>query len=253
MKKFIIELAEKTGKFLLKNFRKSPDLFRLRGTTKEIVTKYDKQSDRIIVDALSKKFPDYNILTEESSPRNKGSDFTWIVDPLDGSSNFAVGNPFFAVSIALLHHEKPVLGVAYAPFLKELFVAEEGAGALLNGKAIHVSAVKALGKSYFVWCEAAGSSLRMSRINANIQPKIKDLRKLGAGSLECAWIACGRAEAYVTTAIEPWDVAAGVILVMEAGGKVTDFKGKAWKPVRSDAVLSNGKIHNKVLEIIKTR
>lgn len=250
MKKSIIELSEKAGKFLLENFRKDSDLFRLRGTTKEIVTKYDKMSDKMLIDGLSKKFPDYNILTEESGLRDKKSDFTWIVDSLDGSSNFAVGNPFFAVSIALLHRGKPVLGVAYAPFLKELFVAEEGSGSLLNGKAIHVSDVEQLDKSYVVWCEATGGNLRMSRINANIQPKIKDLRKLGAGSLECAWVACGRADAFIVTQVEPWDATAGAMLVLEAGGKLTDFKGKSWKPVRSDAVFSNGKIHDKILEVI---
>ena len=250
MKKFIIELSKKAGKFLLENFRKDSDLFRLRGTTKEIVTKYDKASDKMLVDALSKKFPDYNLLTEESGFRDKKSDFTWIVDSLDGSSNFAVGNPFFAVSIALVHHNKPILGVAYAPFLKELFVAEEGSGALLNSKAIHVSYIDQLDKSYFVWCEATGGHLRMSRINANIQPKVKDLRKLGAGSLECAWVACGRADAFVVTQVEPWDVVTGTVLVSEAGGKVTDFKGNAWKPKRSDVVFSNGKIHDKILEIV---
>ena len=251
MKKFVIDLSKRAGNLLLKNFRKDYDLFRLRGTSKEIVTKYDKMSDEMIVKALIKKFPEYNIITEESGLRNKNSEFTWIVDSLDGSSNFAAGNPFFSISIALLHYDKPILGVAYAPFLKELFVAEEGKGSLLNGKIIHVSDIEKLEKSYFVWCEGAGSNLQMSKINSILHPIIKDLRKLGSGSLECAWVASGRAEVYVTTQIEPWDVAAGVILVLEAGGKVTNFKGDDWKPVRTDFISSNTKVHNDIIEIMK--
>lgn len=251
MKKFVIDLSKRAGNLLLENFRQDYGLFRLRGTSKEIVTKYDKMSDEMIVQALSKKFPEHNILTEESGLRNKNSEFTWIVDSLDGSSNFASGNPFFSTSIALLHHDKPILGVSYAPFLKELFVAEEGRGSLLNGKVIHVSEIEKLEESYFVWCEGAGGNLRMSRINSVIHPIVKDLRKLGSGSLECAWVACGRAEAYLTTQIEPWDVAAGVILVLEAGGKVTNFIGDDWKPVRTDFICSNGKVHDEVLEIMK--
>ena len=251
MKKFAVQLVKKTGKFLLKNFRKDYSLSRLRGVAKEVVTKYDKKSDEIIVKAISKKYPSYNLLTEESGFRNKNSDFTWIVDSLDGSSNFSVGNPFFSVSIALLHLDKPIFGVAYAPYLKELFMVEEGKGTLLNGKRIHVSKIKELKKSYLLSCEGGEKdNVRISRINSKLHPRVKDVRKLGSAAIESAWVSCGRVEAYITTKINPWDVAAGVIFVTEAGGRVTDFNGKPWKPVKDDFVFSNGKIHRKILRLI---
>lgn len=251
MKKFTVELAKKAGNFLLKNFRKDRGILRIRDMSKEIVTKYDKMSDRMIREAINKKFPDYNILTEESGLKDKNSEFTFVVDPLDGSSNFAIGNPFFAVSIALLHHDKPIFGVTYAPFLKELFIVEEGKGAFLNNKRIHVSDVENLEKSYLVSCEGGErSNIRISMINAALHPRVKDLRKLGSGAIESAWVACGRGEAFITTKIEPWDIGTGVILVAEAGRKITDFNGKPWKPVKTDVVFSNGKVHDKILKVI---
>jgi len=252
MEKFAVDLVDKAGNFLLKNFRKDYELLGMRGLVKEVTTKYDKICDELIVKAISRKFPNYNLLTEESGFLNKNSEFTWVVDSLDGSGNFAVGNPFFSVSLALSHLDKPIFGVIFAPFLKELFIAEEGKGALLNGKTVSVSKIENLNECYIVSCEGGEkSNLRISKINANLHPKVKDVRKLGSAALECAWVACGRAESYITLSIEPWDIAAGVIIVKEAGGKVTDFKGNPWKPKKSDVIFSNGKIHNKILEINK--
>jgi myo-inositol-1(or 4)-monophosphatase len=252
MKRFITQLTRKVGKFLLKNFRKDYSMLGLRGVAKEVVTKYDRISDEMIVKAISKKYPDYNIMTEESGFKDKNSEFTWMVDSLDGSSNFAVGNPFFSVSIALLHYDKPILGVIYAPFLKEMFIAEEGKGTLLNGKIAHVSGIEELSESYILSCEGGEkNNIRISRINSKLHPRVKDLRKLGSAALESAWVACGRAEAYLTTKIDPWDVAAGVIIVEEAGGKITDFKENVWKPIKTDVIMSNSKIHNKILSMIR--
>ena len=251
MKKFTIDLAKRVGRFLVKNFRKDYSLLSIRGVAKEIATKYDKMSDELIVKALEKKTPDYNIMAEESGTKDKKSEYTWYVDSLDGSSNFAVGNPLFSISIALLHDNRPILGVAHAPFLKETFVAEEGKGTLLNNREVHVSDVKTIGRSYILTCEGkAKDNVRISRINSILHPKVKDLRKLGSAALESGWISCSRADAYLTTEIDPWDVASGVIFVEEAGGKVTDFKGKDWRPVKTDVFMSNGKIHDKILRMI---
>jgi myo-inositol-1(or 4)-monophosphatase len=251
MKRFTIELTRRVGKSLLKNFRKDYSLLSIRGVAKEIATKYDKMSDELIVKALTKKTPSYNIMAEESGFKDNKSEYTWFVDSLDGSSNFAVGNPLFAISIALLNNNKPILGVAHAPFLKETFVAEEGKGTLLNGGIVHVSDIKNLERSYILTCEGkAKDNVRISRVNSILHPKTKDLRKLGAAALECGWVSCGRADAYLTTEIDPWDVAAGVLFVEEAGGKVTDFNGKKWKPVKTDFFMSNSKIHDKILRMI---
>jgi len=251
MKKFTIDLTRRAGRFLLKNFRKDYSILSIRGVAKEVATKYDKMSDNLIVKALEKKTPTYNIMTEESGFRDKKSEYTWIVDSLDGSSNFAVGNPLFSISIALLQDNKPILGVAHAPFLKETFVAEEGKETLLNGRTVHVSDIDILEKSYILTCEGkAKDNVRISRINSILHPRVKDLKKLGSAALESGFVSCSRADAYLTTSIDPWDVAAGVIFVEGAGGKVTDFNGKEWRPVKTDVIMSNGKMHDKILGII---
>lgn len=253
MKEFTIDLSKEAGRFLLKNFRKDYSLLSIRGIAKEVATKYDKMSDDLIVKALIKKTPDYSIMTEESGLRDKKSEYTWIVDSLDGSSNFVVGNPLFAVSIALMHNDKPILGVAHAPFLKETFVSEEGKGTLLNDRIVHVSDIENLEKSYILTCEGKEkNNIRIGRINTILHPGVKDVKKLGSAALESGFVCCSRADGYLTTMIDAWDVAAGVILVEEAGGKVTDFNGKEWKPVKMDVAMSNGKIHDKILEKIKT-
>lgn len=253
MKDFAVELTGKASCYLLKNFGKDPDLISKRGIAKEITTKYDKEMDKLLIKGISEKYPDHNILTEESGFINKRSEYTWIVDSLDGSSNFAIGNPFFSVSVAFMRNKELLFGVINAPFLKELFVAEKGKGAFLNGKRIRVSDVAEFGKSYFLSCEGGEkTNRRIAEINSVFHPKVKDLRKLGSGALEGAWVACGKAEAYITTNIFHWDVASSVLLVREAGGKVTDFRGKAWEAKQSDIVFSNGKIHERVLGLIKT-
>ncbi len=252
MRDFAIELAEKSGQYLLENFRKELSLIPMRGVSKEITTRYDRENDRFIIEEISGAYPEHNILTEESGFIDKRSEYTWIVDSLDGSGNFALGNPFFAVSIALMKGSELILGVIAAPYLKELYTAEKGKGAFLNGRKIHVSEVEELSQSYMVSCEGGErSNERIAGINALLHPKIKDLRKLGSAALEGAWVASGRAEAYITTSIYPWDIASAVLLVKEAGGEVTDFNGRSWELKKSDIILSNGKIHDEIVEIMR--
>ena len=251
MKQFAIRTAKKAGIYLLENFRKHKNLAEKRGLAKEITTKYDKVSDALIIKEINKRYPKHNILTEESGFIDKKSEYTWIVDSLDGTTNFSNSNPFFSVSIALMKNNELLLGVIYAPFLKELFVAEKGKGSFLNGKRIHATDTSDIKQSYFLSCEGGDkTNRRISKINAKIHGRSKDMRKLGAASLEGAWVACGRAEAYIVTEISEWDVASAVLLVKEARGKVTDFKGKEWKAKKSDLIFSNEKIHSKILNTI---
>ncbi len=245
-------IAREAGTYLLEHFRKDDSLAGRRGTAKEITTRYDKGSDRIIVGAIEKQYPAHNILTEESGRRDKRSAYTWIVDSLDGSSNFANGNPFFAVSIALVKNAGLELGVVYAPFLDEMYVAEKGKGATLNGKRIHVSDTADIAKTYLLACEGGDkSNERLAGLMASLHPIVKDMRKLGSAALEGCYVGCGRAEAYVTFSIDSWDIAAAALIVREAGGRVTDFSGRKWPIRRSDAVMSNGKVHEEILKYLK--
>lgn len=252
MKSFASHLAKQAGLYLLQHFRKDPSLLQKRGLAKEVSTVYDKESDALITQAIVKEYPTHNLLTEESGFIDKKSQFTWIVDSLDGTSNFSVGNPFFAVSLAVLHKTDLVLGVVYAPFLHELYVAEQGKGAQCNSHPLSVSHIAEMQQSYAVACEGgAKSNERLAQMHAHIHPQLKDMRKLGSAALEGAFVASGRAEFYVTFAIPFYDVAAAILLVQEAGGKVTDFTGKHWKPETSDILMSNGLVHNQVLQHLK--
>ncbi len=240
--------AKKAGKFLLENFKKDELLFAERQMSKEIVTRYDIESDKIIKKELENAFPEHNLMTEESGVIDKDNEYTWIVDSLDGTGNFASGNPFFSVSIALSKRNKVILGVVYAPYLDELYFAEKNKGAFLNGKKISVSTIGKISDSYIVTCEGGSkNNKRLAEIYSNIYPKIKDMRKLGSAAIEGGFVASGRADGYITLQIDPWDVAATVLITKEAGGKATDFNGNPWRVERSDLVISNTALHDDIL------
>ncbi|MEM5834772.1 MAG: inositol monophosphatase family protein [Candidatus Aenigmatarchaeota archaeon] len=246
-----ISFAKRAGLLLLKDFRKVKE-YSKRGHSKAIKTIYDKASENLIKKLISAKYPEHSILSEETGYVEKDSKYLWVVDPLDGTGNFVNGNPLFSVSIAFLENNKLKYGAIYFPVSNETFFAERGKGAFLNGKRIFVSKIDKLEKSYFVTCEGVEKSKkRKAKLYSTIISKAVDIRKLGSGSLECAWVASGRAEAYLTFKVPPWDVAAGVLLVEEAGGRVTDFKGREWSLRQCDFLASNSLVHEKVLKLLK--
>jgi myo-inositol-1(or 4)-monophosphatase len=251
LKEFMVTLAKNAGSVLMKYFQRDQELLNLRSTAKEAVTKYDKGVDQIIIEKIRKTYPDHSLLTEESGYQEANPDWLWIVDSLDGTGNFANHNPFFSVCLALVHQGKLTLGVIYAPAINELYLAEKGKGAYLNQKRILVSNIQELQKSYLLYCEGGDKDrIRTGTILHEVYPKVIDIRKLGSASLETAWVAAGRGEAYFTTKIKPWDVAAGVLLVREAGGQVTDFKGNPWRQECGDFIFSNKHVHYTLLELI---
>ncbi|MCD6247687.1 MAG: inositol monophosphatase [Candidatus Diapherotrites archaeon] len=242
--------AKKAGLLLLKEFRKKQ--LSARFSPKEAKSTYDKASELLIKKLIKKKYPEHSILAEETGYEERDASYLWIVDPLDGTSNFINGNPFFAVSIALQIKGKLSYAAIYAPFLKEFFFASRNEGAFLNGKRITVSAVSDLKRSYLVACEGSIKNRRkIAEIWHSLILNSIDLRKLGSAALECAWVASSRADAFITTGIPAYDVAAGVLLVEEAGGKVSDFKAKPWKPKKTNFIASNGKLHKKLVRILK--
>lgn len=251
MKTFIKNLTKKAGDYLETNFKKEKGLINLRTTSKEAALKHDRITDKMMIKEIKNSFPDHGILTEESGFIKGKSDWLWIVDSLDGTGNFANHNPLFSVCVALLYKNDLRFGAVFAPALKEFYFAQKGKGAFLNGKRIKVSEIEKIKESYVVYCEGnEKNKKRLARIINNIYPKVKDLRKIGSAGIETAWVAAGKADAYFTTRIDPWDVAAGVLLVKEAGGKISDFKGHPWQVVQSDLLFTNKKLHNKILRLI---
>ena len=248
MTEYAVELTKKAGTILLQGFKSLAFIKNESKDPRHLVTKFDLESEKIIIGGIKRKYPHHNILSEEAGIINKGSYYTWIVDPLDGTGNFTKKNPFFSISIALQYKKEIILGVVYAPALGELYSGEKGKGAFLNNTQITVSSTKELNRSSIVSCEGSDRNImRCVKLFRGIRPFVLDMRKLGSAAIESAWVACGRAEAYVVTKINPWDIAAGVILVKEAGGNVTDFKGRSWNLNKSDLILSNGKLHEELL------
>jgi myo-inositol-1(or 4)-monophosphatase len=255
MDKFIKQIGRKAGEMLLRGFKFDAKIVKQRSSDKGFHTKYDFNVEKFLIKEIKKKYPDHSILGEEFGEDKKDSEYFWILDPLDGTNNFVNHNPFFSVSIALLKNNQPILAYIYAPFLKEEYFAQKGKGAFRNGKKTIVSSEKKLTSSYLYYCEGGERSLegkkRVGKIINNLYPKLRGIRKLGAASIECGWVASGRIEGYFSTKIPAWDVAAGALLIQEAGGKVTNFQGKPWQPIQEDFVASNGKIYRKLVQQLK--
>lgn len=255
---FVVATAKKAGAYLLKHYKDYPYI--QRGQAKAISTKHDLASEKIILDALEEKYPSYNILSEERGYTDKGSAYTWIVDPLDGSSNYVNGNPIFAICIALMHENKIELGCVYAPYLKELYTAKRGKGAFMNKLPCKVSPYHNLSSAYLLTCEGGSRDNKViAKLNHHLHPLVTDMRKLGSAAIEGAWVASGRYEAYLSTKINSWDIAASAILVEEAGGKVSALDGSPWPPEKSQWFLkphsilfSNGAIHQPILDALAT-
>lgn len=220
----------------------------------------DKTIDQWIIQEIQQHFPEHCMLTEESGLVHRrdntcgvstiaGHPYLWIIDPIDGSVNFSTHNPFFAISLAVMVQDVLELGAIEAPLLGEQFAAVRGGGAWLNGQRLQVSETTTLADCYLLSCDG-GVEDRMtvfSTMIRNYYDQVKDFRKLGSAALECAWVASGRADAYVTMAIDPWDVAAGVLLIEEAGGRVTTFEGKPWTAQQLDIMTSNSALHQALL------
>jgi myo-inositol-1(or 4)-monophosphatase len=253
-KKLIESLARKAGDTLMKHFRQDWALLKERSPAKEAATKYDIEVDRLIVEEIKRHYPRHSLLTEESGFLQSDPDWLWIVDSLDGTGNFANFNPLFSVCLALMHRNELLLGAIYAPAIDEFYFAERGQGAYLNGVKIQVSDVSDLGQSYILYCEGGEKNRgRTGELLHKVYPRVTDIRKLGSAGLETAWVAAGKGEAYFTTRIEPWDVAPGVLLVQEAGGKVSGFQGHPWQPQASDLLFSNKKLHEQILSLLSSQ
>lgn len=211
----------------------------------DLVTEADRQSERLIVERIRGRWPDHDILGEEGTRTATGSDFQWYVDPLDGTTNFAHGYPVFAVSLGLARKGELIAGAVYDPTRDEMFVAEKGSGAWLNQRRISVSAVKDLAESLL----ATGFPSHKRHKNPNIHfyqrltLRSHGVRRAGSAALDLANVACGRYDGFWEFNLNPWDTAAGVVLVREAGGVVTDFHGGSFDLASREVLGSNQHIH----------
>jgi len=245
-----ISAIKEAGNIVMKHYGKATASSK---ADKSLVTRADTESENLIKSILQKQFPNYQILGEETGFTGKKSDYLWVVDPLDGTTNYTFRNPFFDISIALTHKGDPILGAVFFPPQGELFYAKRGNGAYLNNSRINVSDKREIDGSVITSCHGNDQNSVKRMISAFSKLKMinQKVRQLGAAALELCFVASGRVDAFFMTGMNPWDVAAGTVILREAGGKATDFEGKPFNMNSRDILGSNGKIHESLLEILK--
>lgn len=238
----MVKAARAAGNVLLRNLSRVDALNVVEKGRQDYASEVDSQAEQAAVKELKRAAPDYAILGEEGGLQGKGRS-TWVIDPLDGTSNYLRGLPHYCVSIALVENGEPQHGVIFDPLRNELFTASKGYGAVLNDKRIRVAERKALEGALIATGfhprerERAGAQLECTR---QLLVQAEDIRRTGSAALDLAYVACGRLDAWFEAGVKPWDIAAGVLLVREAGGKVSDFKGAPTAPMDARGIDSRG-------------
>ena len=243
-----MEIAREAGA-LLANFFERRIPFELKGDF-DLVTEADRASEKLVVERLRTHFPSHGIVAEEGGGHESPSEFRWYVDPLDGTTNFAHGFPIFNVTLGLARAGEIIAGVIYDPIRCEMFAGERGSGAWLNNRRIHVSKAQRLADSL----ASTGFPSRKRHQNVNIHfyhqmaMASHGVRRTGSAAIDLAYVACGRLDAFWEFGLKPWDMAAGILLVTEAGGRVSDMNGASHRIPGSDHLLAdNGLIHDEIV------
>lgn len=247
--KVACQAAHESGKVLLR-FWGNLSQVREKSSFSDLVTEADQESEKEIKSILQKAYPQHSILAEESGLELKSdTEYLWAIDPLDGTTNYAHHFPVFCVSIALLQNQKPILGVIYDPLRQELFQAAEGCGAYLNGVPLHVSTVQTLSKSLLATgfaYDRQESSDRNYPEFCHLTQLTHGVRRLGSAAIDLSYVAAGRLDGYWERGLKIWDVAAGVLLVKEAGGEISSYDGSPFDIYSGRVLATNGHIHQEL-------
>jgi len=241
-------IAREAGALLMEYFDKHIKI-EYKGDA-DLVTAADRKSEALIRERIRAQWPDHDVLGEEEGLRDTGSEYRWYVDPLDGTTNFAHGYPVFCVSMALEHKSEMIAGLCFDPTRNEMFTAEKGKGAFLNGAPIHVSKIAKLSESLV----ATGFPSHKRHKNPNIYfyhqitLRTHGVRRAGSAALDLCSVACGRFDGFWEFNLNPWDTAAGVLMVEEAGGQVSDFSGAPFQLNSRETVASNGILHEALVQ-----
>ncbi len=253
-KNICIKAALESGKYIKENLGKIKTLS--YKSKSNLVTNIDKSSEKLIVKIIRRSFPDHDIIAEEGAQVKRKSEYRWVIDPLDGTTNFVHGFPFFSVSIALENFKTKeiVVGSVFDPIKNELFYAQKGHGSFLNKKRICVSTNSKLKDSLlatgFAYNPTDPDSDNLKYFTKFIFSS-QAIRRAGSAALDLSYVACGRFDGYWELGLKPWDTAAGILIVKEAGGRVTTINGSSFDPYKKEIVASNSLIHNKMLETFK--
>jgi len=251
LKRVALKAVKEGGAILMKYFGKIKSID-YKGEI-NLVTEADQRSEEVILSIIKDSYPNHRILAEETGESGNSSSFKWIIDPLDGTTNYAHGYPCFCVSLAIEYEEEVIYGAVYDPVKDELFTAEKGKGAFINGKAIKTSSTKQLDQSLL--CTGFPYDVR-DDMDSNILNfrtflmKAQAVRRDGSAALDLCHTAAGRFDGFWEQKLFPWDVAAGGLLVTEAGGKLSNFKGENFSIYDNEIVASNGIIHDQMVEAL---
>jgi len=251
----MVKACRKASKTLIRDFGEIENLqVSIKGPG-DFVTASDKKVEKILINELQKARPNYSILSEEIGKISNDESFKWIIDPIDGTTNFLHGVPHFAISIGLEHDGEIICGIIYDPIKDEMFVAEKGNGSYLNNQRIRVSSRSKL-KDCIVFTggpkkESQDRDLALKEYNNFSSKVLIPIRKLGSASLDMAYVAAGRCDGFWQRNLNYWDIAAGIILVKESGGFVTDFHGEDKYTENKTILVTNSKINNEMIEVLK--
>jgi len=244
-----VEIAREAGALLAQLFDHPHEISYKRPS--DLVTDADRRSEALIVDRLRTHFPGHAIVSEEGGGHETSSDYCWYVDPLDGTTNFAHGFPVFAVSLGLVYRSEIIAGVVYDPVREELFAAERGAGARLNNKRIRVSKVGSLSESLLAtgFPPSADNNDLNLQLFSRLMQLSHGIRRPGSAALDLCFVASGRLEGFWELKLNPWDKAAGSLVVTEAGGRVSDLAGGPFKLLGDEILSSNGLVHDEMCQV----
>ncbi len=250
----IIKACMKASRSLIRDFGEVENLQVSTKGPGDFVTSADKRTEKILIEELKKAHPGYGIITEESGMINKSNtDNRWVIDPIDGTMNFLNGIPHFAISIGYEEKGEITCGVIFNPITNEMFVAEKGNGAYLNNSRIRVSNKKKIKDALLVTGGPKEASKIKDKIFSeyiNISNNVSNVRKFGSAALDIAYVACGRFDGYWQRELNYWDIAAGIIILKEAGGFINFFDEDNNNPLKKNIIASNSNIHNELLDLI---
>ena len=255
IKSTLIQAAKASAAVLKDYFDRSFEVHS-KDSLNNLVTEVDKRSEDIIINIIKSQYPNHQILSEEIGEIKQESEYKWIIDPIDGTVNYAHRLPICCVSIAVEKAGEIILGAVFNPFLNEFFFAEKGNGATLNDKKIHVSSNRQLEVAFLVtgfpyhWDAASGQTI--STFERLIRRGVP-VRRLGSAALDLCYVACGRFDGFWESNLQPWDSAAGFLMVEESGGEVSDFQSRRYSPYQKEILASNAGIHQHLLEVIQQK
>jgi myo-inositol-1(or 4)-monophosphatase len=252
---FTLKTAKKAGELIIKILESNTVNFK-GDDQNNLVTQADLESEKFITAAIKENFPDHQILGEEYGKTENQSEFMWVLDPVDGTNNIAHGHPYFAVNIGLIQNEEIIVGVTHAPKLNETWHASKGAGAFLNDKQIKVSKTKTLSKSLlstgFPYDRKGELYEKAMNHYHNAMQNSHGVRRQGAAAIDMAYLATSRLDGFFEFTLKPWDIVPGILIIEEAGGKVTNMDGSKVDIYAENIVASNNKIHEEIIEKIVT-